>query len=74
MCIRDSIWSEVLTADAAEAFADSPGGFYDKEMAARMVKYLFAPRNSIEPMEAYREFRGRNPEVEALVRARGFAE
>ena len=68
------IWSEVLTADAAEAFADSPGGFYDKEMAARMVKYLFAPRNSIEPMEAYREFRGRNPEVEALVRARGFAE
>ena len=68
------IWSEVLTADAAEAFAESPGGFYDKEVAARMVKYLFAPRNAIDPMEAYREFRGRNPEVEALVRARGFAE
>ena len=68
------IWSEVLTADAAEAFAESPGGFYDKEVASRMVKYLFAPRNSIEPMEGYRQFRGRNPEVEALVRARGFDE
>jgi len=68
------IWSEVLTADAAEAFADSPGGFYDKEVASRMLKYLFAPRNSIEPMEGYRKFRGRNPEVEALVRARGFDE
>jgi len=65
------IWSEVLTADAAEAFEESPGGFYDKTVADRMVKYLFAPRNSIEPMAGYRAFRGRNPEVEALVRARG---
>ena len=68
------IWSEVLTADAAEAFAESPGGFYDKEVARRMVENLFAPRNSVDPMEAYVKFRGRAPRVEALERARGFGD
>jgi len=66
------MWADVLTADTAEAFMDSPGGFYDDEVAARMVKYLFAPRNAIDPAEAYREFRGRDAEVEALMRDRGF--
>ena len=63
------IWSEVLSADAAEAFRESSGGFYDKDVAEKMVKYLFAPRNSIDPMEGYRAFRGREPRVEALVKA-----
>ena len=43
------MWADVLTADAAEAFTESQGGFYDKEMANKLVKYLFAPRNSIDP-------------------------
>ncbi len=68
------IWSEVLAADAAEAFESSPDGFYNKELAAKMVQFLYAPRDSIEPMEAYRQFRGREPQVDALVRARGLAE
>jgi peptidyl-dipeptidase Dcp len=66
------MWADVLTADAAEAFAEAPGGFYDEEMAAKLVKYLFAPRNSIEPAEAYRLFRGRDAKIEALMRDRGF--
>jgi peptidyl-dipeptidase Dcp len=66
------MWADVLTADAAEAFMDSPGGFYDKDMAAKLVKYLFAPRNSIDPAEAYRLFRGRDAQIEALMRDRGF--
>lgn len=66
------MWADVLTADAAEAFMDSPGGFYDKDMAAKLVKYLFAPRNSIDPAEAYRLFRGRDAKIEALMRDRGF--
>lgn len=68
------IWSDVLAADAAEAFESSPDGFYNKELAAKMVQFLYAPRDSIEPMEAYRQFRGREPQVDALVRARGLAE
>ena len=66
------LWADVLTSDAAEAFANAPGGFYDKEMAERCVKYLFAPRNSIDPAEAYRLFRGRDASIDALMRDRGF--
>lgn len=66
------MWADVLTADAAEAFAEAPDGFYDKEVAAKLVKYLFAPRNSMDPAEAYRLFRGRDAKIEALMRDRGF--
>ncbi len=66
------MWADVLTSDASEAFAEAPGGFYDAELAERMVHYLFAPRNSVDPAEAYREFRGRDATVEPLMRDRGF--
>jgi peptidyl-dipeptidase Dcp len=66
------MWADVLTADAAEAFAEAPGGFYDQELADKLVKYLFAPRNSIDPSEAYRLFMGRDANIEALMRDRGF--
>jgi peptidyl-dipeptidase Dcp len=66
------MWAEVLTSDAAEAFAEAPGGFYDKEVSERLVKYLFSVRNAMPPEEAYRKFRGRDAKVEALMRDRGF--
>ncbi|MFD0837118.1 M3 family metallopeptidase [Mariniflexile aquimaris] len=66
------MWADVLTSDASEAFANAPGGFYDKELAEKLVKYLFAPRNSIDPVEAYRLFMGRDAKIEALMRDRGF--
>lgn len=67
------LWAEVLTADAAEAFAEAPGGFYDKELASKAVEYLFAARNALDPAEAYRAFRGRDATIDALLRDRGFA-
>ncbi|WP_440056324.1 M3 family metallopeptidase (plasmid) [Pseudoalteromonas sp. T1lg65] len=66
------LWAEVLTSDAAEAFAQSPGGFYDKDVAKRLVDYLFSVRNAMDPADAYRQFRGRDAKVEALMRDRGF--
>jgi len=66
------MWADVLTADAAEAFAQAPDGFYDKDLAAKMVKYLFAPRNAVDPAEAYKTFRGRDAAIDALMRDRGF--
>ena len=66
------MWADVLTADASEAFVQAPGGYYDKELSDKLVKYLFAPRNSIDPNVAYRLFRGRDANVNALLRARGF--
>ena len=67
------MWADVLTADAAEAFAEAPDGFYDKELAEQMVRYLFSPRNAMDPAEAYRLFRGRDAEIDALMRDRGFS-
>lgn len=66
------MWAEVLTADAAEAFAESPGGFYDKDVAAKLVEHLFSVRNAVDPADAYRAFRGRDADVKALMRDRGF--
>ncbi|MCZ4408360.1 M3 family metallopeptidase [Cryomorphaceae bacterium 1068] len=66
------MWADVLTSDAVEAFAEAPGGFYDEELADKMVKYLFAPRNAMDPAEAYRLFRGRDAKIDALMRDRGF--
>ncbi|MAX42038.1 MAG: peptidase M3 [Alteromonadaceae bacterium] len=66
------MWAEVLTADAAEAFEEAPGGYYDEEVSDRLVKYLFSIRNAMDPAEAYRKFRGRDAKVEALMRDRGF--
>jgi peptidyl-dipeptidase Dcp len=66
------LWADVLTSDAAEAFAEAPGGFYDRGLAARLVEHLFAPRNAVDPAEAYRAFRGRDARIAALMRDRGF--
>jgi peptidyl-dipeptidase Dcp len=66
------MWSEVLTSDAAEAFVEAPGGFYDKDVSKKLVDYLFSIRNAMDPAEAYRLFRGRDARVEALMRDRGF--
>jgi len=67
------MWADVLTADAAEAFEASPGGYYDPELATKLVQHLFAPRNAVDPAEAYRAFRGRDADADALMRDRGFA-
>ncbi len=66
------MWAEVLTSDAAEYFAMSPGGFYDAQVADKLVKHLFSVRNSVDPAVAYRMFRGRDARVGALMRDRGF--
>ena len=66
------MWAEVLTSDAAEAFSEAPGGFYDKDVSKKLVDHLFSIRNAMDPADAYRLFRGRDAKVEALMRDRGF--
>ena len=68
------MWADVLTSDAAEAFKEAPGGFYDKDVGAKLVEHLFAPRNSVDPAEAYRAFRGKDADIGPLMRDRGFPE
>jgi len=66
------MWADVLTSDAAEAFKESPGGFYDPGVAKKLVDHLFAPRNAVDPADAYRAFRGRDANIAPLMRDRGF--
>jgi peptidyl-dipeptidase Dcp len=65
------LWSDVLTADAFGAFVEA-GGPYDPKVAARLRQNIFSVGNTIDPAEAYRAFRGRDPRVDALMRKRGF--
>jgi len=67
------IWADTLTADAAEAFAEAPGGFYDKDLARRLLDGVLSIGNKRDPADAFREFRGRDATVDALMRDRGFA-
>jgi peptidyl-dipeptidase Dcp len=65
------LWSDVLTADSAEAFTEA-GGLYDKSVAERLRRYIFSVGNTVDPAEGYRAFRGRDPKIDALMRKRGF--
>jgi peptidyl-dipeptidase Dcp len=65
------IWADTLTADAAEAFVEA-GGFYDKKTAKRLYESIMSVGNSIPPEEAFRMFRGRDVDTNALMRNRGF--
>jgi peptidyl-dipeptidase Dcp len=65
------IWSDVISADAYDAFVEA-GGPYDKAVAERLRKYVFSVGNTIDPADAYRAFRGRDPKIEALMQKRGF--
>jgi len=66
------IWSEVMAADAWQAFVEAPGGPWDEAVAQRFRSFILAEGNSTDRAEAYRRFRGRDPEVRALFRDRGF--
>ena len=65
------LWSDVITADAFGAFVEGKGP-YDKAVGQQLVKYVFSVGNTMDPAEAYRKFRGRDPKVEALMKKRGF--
>ena len=65
------LWSEVMDADTWQAFEES-GDVFDRDLAQRMRRHILAPGNTTDRAEAYRKFRGRDAEVEALLQVRGF--
>jgi peptidyl-dipeptidase Dcp len=65
------LWSETMDADTWAAFAEA-GSPWDKATAEKFAKYLLSTGNETDRAEAYREFRGRDPDVDALLRKRGF--
>ena len=67
------LWADVISADATEAFTEAKGGMYDKDVAKRLYDNVFSIGGTIDPAIAYRKFRGRDANSDALMRARGFA-
>ena len=67
------IWSEVIAQDAIGAFEAAPGKLYDKAVAKRLHDNVMSVGNTVDPRIGYRRFRGRDPDVNAYLRAKGFA-
>ena len=67
------MWSEVMDADAFAAFEET-GDIFDPATAKRLHDDIYSSGGSRDPEEAYVAFRGRKPEVEALLRGRGLLE
>lgn len=66
------LWSDAITADAAEAFEQAPGGYFDRELAASLRAHVLQVGDTIDAAESFRRFRGRDVDTEALLRKRGF--
>lgn len=67
------LWSEVLDADGYGAFEEA-GDPFDKATADRLYKYVYSAGGSRDYAEAYRLFRGRDPDVKGLLEDRGLAD
>lgn len=65
------LWSEVLDADGFRAFKEA-GDPFDKATAERLHKFIYSAGGSRDFAEAYRLFRGRDPDVAGLLEKRGF--
>jgi len=65
------LWAEVLDADGFAAFAER-GDPFAPDLAERLAA-IYSAGDTADPMELYRAFRGRDPEVAPLLKKRGLA-
>ncbi|MGR3714911.1 MAG: M3 family metallopeptidase [Shimia sp.] len=66
------MWSEVMDADAFEAFEEA-GDAFDKETAKALETHILSTGGTVEADALYKRFRGRLPGVDALLKGRGLA-
>ena len=62
-------WTAILDADAFEAFVES-GALFNPELAKKF-RHLLESGNTVDPMELYRQFRGKDPSPKALLKRKG---
>lgn len=65
------LWSDALTADAAEVF-EEVGSYYDQKTADSLFNNIMSVGDTVDPAEGFRKFRGRDVDTKALLRKRGF--
>lgn len=64
------MWAEVLDADAYDAFVET-GDIFNQEVADKFRKYVLTPGGIDNGMVMYTNFRGREPQIDALLKNRG---
>ncbi len=64
-------WAEVLSADAFSKFEEK--GIFDRQTGLEFLEAILEQGGSREPMELFIEFRGREPQIDALLRHTGIA-
>ena len=67
------LWADMMAADAAEAFTQAPGGWYDAQVAQRLYDDVLSVGTRLPAEEAFRNFRGRDPDASALLRRFGLS-
>ncbi|MEP3303536.1 MAG: M3 family metallopeptidase, partial [Roseibium sp.] len=66
------MWSEVMDADAFGAFEEK-GDIFDPETAEKLYTHIYSAGGRPNPAQTYKAFRGRAPEINALLTKRGLA-
>src|SRR5690606_27000715 len=66
------MWSEVLDADAFAAFEEA-GNVFDPVMARKLGNNIYSVGGSVDPEDAYKAFRGKLPDPQAMLRKKGLA-
>ncbi|KEC56286.1 M3 family metallopeptidase [Bartonella rochalimae] len=64
------MWSEVLDADAFQAFEET-GDVFNPELASRLKRFVYSAGGSYDPEKLYESFRGRLPSPESMIKKRG---
>ncbi len=64
------LWAEVLDKDAFQAFVET-GNLFDPETSKRLREEILSRGGTLPGMELYVNFRGREPDIQALLEARG---
>ena len=67
------MWAEVLDADGFDAFVEA-GDPFDPTVAERLRRYVYSSGGTLDPAEAYRSFRGRDPVVGPMLAQRGLVD
>jgi peptidyl-dipeptidase Dcp len=62
------LWADVMVAELLGAFAGAPGGLYDEQVARRYRDTILCVGHSVKGQEAFRNFLGRDPDPDALLR------
>jgi peptidyl-dipeptidase Dcp len=67
------MWAEVLDADGFEAFVEA-GDPFNPTVAERLRRYVYSSGGTLDPAQAYRLFRGRDPDLGPMLAQRGLVD